>query len=169
MIAGIHLEVLLTAGYALFLVAVAFGLELLARQSHERSESLELAGFRYQREHDAWECPTGQRLARLEIDCERRLVRYRAPSHTCNACAIKKNCTDSDDGRLIERPLDSWIRSEIRRFHRGLSMSLILLAALILMAEIIHYDRLRDMLLLGGFLTPIGILGVRRISEFWGE
>lgn len=166
MIAGFHLEVLLSAGYALFLVAAAFGLELAARQSHQRSKSFQLAGFQYHRDPDAWECPAGERLARFETDYEQRLVRYRAPSHTCNACAIKKNCTDSDNGRLIEHPLEPWLRSEIRRFHRGLSLTLVLLAALILLAEIIHFDRPRDLLLLGGFLTPIGILGVRMVSEF---
>jgi hypothetical protein len=36
MISGIHTEVLLAAGYAMFLVAVAFTLELLARHSHKR-------------------------------------------------------------------------------------------------------------------------------------
>jgi hypothetical protein len=156
----------MAAGYALFLVAVAVGLELVARQSHKRSEGLQLTGFRYRHEHDAWECPTGQRLGRSETDPQRRVVRYRAPAHICNCCGIKKDCTDSDDGRLVERPLDSWLRSEIRLFHRGISMALVLLAALILLAELVHFERPRELILLGGFLTPIGIFGAKIASDF---
>jgi hypothetical protein len=82
---------------------------------------------------------------------------------------MKTNCTDSDDGRLIERPFDSWLQSEIRRFHRGLSLTLVLLAALILVAEIIHCHRPKDLLVLGGFLAPVGIYGARMVEEFWRE
>ena len=167
MIAGVHLEVLWIAGYALFLVLVALGLELLARNSLRRSEHIQLAGFRYRREHDAWECPTGQRLDRSETDHQQRLVRYRAPSHACNACGIKVHCTDSEEGRLVERPLDSWLQSEIRRFHRGISLALLLLAALLLFLEIVHFNRARDQLVLAAFLAPVGGLGVRLASEFW--
>ena len=167
MIAGVHFETILIAGYAMFLVAVAVGLELLARDSHHRSERFHLVGFRYHREPDAWECPTGQRLGRFEIDHQQLMVRYRAPSHVCNACTCKPDCTDSDDGRLIERPLDSWFRSEIRRFHRGISITLLALAAVILLAEIIHFDYAKDQLLLTGFLAPIGLYGARLVSEFW--
>ena len=166
-IAVIHIEVLLAAGFSMFPVLVAAGLELLARQSHRRSEGLQLAGFRYHHEHDAWECPTGQRLARSETDHQQRLVRYRAPAHICNCCGIKKDCTDSDEGRLIERPLDAWLRSELRRFHRGISMALLLLAAIILVAEIIHFNRAKDLLLLAGFLAPIGFYGARLAWELW--
>lgn len=165
MIAGIHIEVLLAGGYSLFLAAVAAGLELVARQSHKRSEGLQLAGFRYYDEHDAWECPTGQHLGRSETDHRQRVIRYRAPAHVCNCCGIKKDCTDSDQGRLIERPLDSWLRSELRRFHRGLSMALLLLAALILVVEIFHFNHARDLALLGGSLAPIGFYGARLALE----
>jgi hypothetical protein len=168
-IAGIHAEVWMAAGYALFLVAVAAGLELLARQSHKRSERLQLSGFKYHQEHDAWECPTGQRLGRFETDYKLHVVRYRAIGHICNCCGVKKNCTDSDDGRTIERPIDSWLRSEIRLFHRGISMALVLLAAVILIAEIVHFQQPRDSLLLGGFLAPIGLFGAKIASEFRSE
>lgn len=167
MIAGFHIEVLIAGGYSLFLVLVAAGLELLARQSHRRSEGLQVAGFKYHHEHDAWECPTGQRLTHSETDPHQRVVRYRAPAHICNCCGIKKDCTDSDQGRLIERPLDAWVRSELRRFHRGISVALLFLAALILVAEIVHFNRPRDLLLLGGFLAPIGLYGAKIATELW--
>jgi hypothetical protein len=39
MILGVHVEVLLALVYALFLMAVAFLLELVARHSHKRAEA----------------------------------------------------------------------------------------------------------------------------------
>lgn len=169
MIWGVHIEVLIAGGYSLFLAGAALILELLARHTHRRTVSIELAGFQYRHEHDAWECPTGQRLDRSETDHGRRLARYRAPGHICNCCGIKKNCTDSDEGRLIERPLESWIDSEVRRFHRGVSMALLVLAAVILAAEIVLVHRGADRLLLAAVLAPIGAFGAKLISEFWGH
>ena len=166
MIAGIHPEVLMAAGYALFLVALAVGLELLARESHKRSEGMQLSGFKYHQEHDAWECPTGQKLGRSETDHQRRVVVYRAIGHICNSCGVKKNCTDSDDGRVVERPVDSWLRSELRLFHRGFSMTLLTLAALLLLIELAHFRRPKDVALLGGLLAPIGIFSAKIASEF---
>jgi hypothetical protein len=169
MMIGVHVEVLLIAGYVLFLLAVAAGLELLARGSHRRSEQLQVVGFRYHPEPDAWECPEGQRLGRFEIDHKEHVVRYRAPSHVCNACTCKPDCTDSDDGRLIERPLDSWFRSEIRRFHRGISLALLALATVILLVEILHFDHARDQIILAGLLAPIGVFEVRLASGLWAR
>ncbi len=57
MISGVHNEVLMAGGYVLFLAAVAFLLEALARHSHKRSENYRNAGFSYKRELDQWECP----------------------------------------------------------------------------------------------------------------
>lgn len=99
MIEGIHIEPLLAATYAIFLVAAAFVLEAIARHSQRRSQRYEHSGFTYHRHMDLWECPAGQKLLRSEIDHELRVVRYRAVASTCNACALKANCTDSDEGR----------------------------------------------------------------------
>lgn len=166
MISGIRGEVLLAAGYSVVLVAIAAGLELLARRSHQRSERFHLSGFKYHQQFDVWECPTGQRLTRSEVDHKRRLVRYRAPSHACNSCPAKSNCTDSDDGREIENRIDSWLESDIRRFHCGMSLALLLLAGLILAVEIARCSRTKELLVLGGLLSLIGAGGVRRFSRF---
>ena len=166
MIGGIRVEVLLAAGYSVVLIAIAAGLELLARRSHHRSERFNLSGFKYHQQFDVWECPTGQRLRRREVDHERRVVRYRAPSHACNRCAVKENCTDSDDGREIEHRHDSWLESEIRRFHRGMSLALVLLAGLILCVEIARYNNSRELLVLVSLFSPISVVGVRLFSAF---
>jgi len=115
MIAGVHNEVLLAFGYAAFLAGVGFALELLARHSHKRSELYRNAGFVYRQKLDLWECPVGRQLLRIETDYQRRIVHYRAPAEACNACSLKNNCTDSNDGRRLDTSLDSWLESELRR------------------------------------------------------
>jgi len=112
-------EALLAAGYALLLLAIAFGVERLARRTNGRSEHFETRGFAYQPNVDAWECPAGAHLPPVGVEYERRLARYRAPATTCNRCPLKPGCTDSDQGRELTRALDPWLESEIGRFHRA--------------------------------------------------
>lgn len=166
MISGVHVEVVLAAGYALFLAGVALILELLARHSHQRSEHYRNSGFVYRRHMDLWECPAGRQLVRVETDYQRNVVRYRAPAHACNACSLKMNCTDSDDGRLLESRLDSWVESELRRFHRGISLVLLLLATVILMAESVRYADPRDLLVAGSLLVAVGAAEMKLLASF---
>jgi len=166
MLQTLDIEVLLAGGYSVFLILVAFSLELLARYSHRRSKQLRVAGFRYHRQHDIWECPTGQHLKPVASDYTRRLVRYRAPAHACNACSIKHLCTESDEGREIEHNPDSWLQSEIARFHRGISLALLFLAALLLVVEMLRHQRPMELLMLSGFLVPIALLGSQLSSTF---
>ena len=131
----VHGEVWLAAGYAVFLVLSALSIEWLSAHTHRRSLRWRTAGFDYDGVHDRWTCPEGQDLWPHEFDHERRLVRYRAKAHICNGCPRKADCTDSDTGREIVRPLDPWPHSEAGRFHRGLSLVLIGLAALVVVVE----------------------------------
>lgn len=132
-------EVLLSSAYAVFLLAMAAMLEQLAKYSRRRADRYELAGFRYHPGFDRWECPEGNHLVRVESDPVRRTARYRASAHHCNACAKKKDCTDSDSGREIEHNLDIWLQTGLRQFHRGLSLALIVLAGLLLVIEAARY------------------------------
>jgi len=116
MLRTIDIEVLLSCAYAVFLVLVAFGLELAARYSHHRSKHGGLAGFRYHRQLDLWECPMGQHLRPVASDGSGRVNRYRAYAHVCNACSIKDLCTSSDQGRELEHNPNSWLESEVKRF-----------------------------------------------------
>ena len=150
---GLDSEVLLTSGYTVFLLATAAVLDLLAQHSYRRSERFRTAGFRYHAHLDAWECPEGQHLWLHEHDHERRVLRYRGKPHVCNVCAAKPGCTDSDEGREIVRSLDSWARSEAGRFHRVLSLTLVLLAAVLLTAELVRHRDPSELLLLGLLLV----------------
>jgi hypothetical protein len=169
MITGIHNEVLLAFGYAAFLVGVAFVLELLARHSHKRSDIYRSAGFVYRQKLDLWECPVGRQLLRIETDYQRRIVHYRAPAEACNACSLKNNCTDSNDGRRLESRLDSWLESELRRFHRGISLALLLLATVMLLAEAVRHAEPRELALVGFMLVPLGIVETKLFSSFLGR
>lgn len=166
MIHGVHIEVILAGGYALLLVGVAVILEIVARHSHRRSEHFRNSGFIYKKKLDVWECPTGHHLTREQTDFERKIALYRAPAHKCNACHCKKDCTDSDDGRLLESRLDAWLQSELSRFHRGVSLTLLLLAVLILAAEMFEHQDIRDWIVLLALLLPIGLSGSRYFVFF---
>jgi hypothetical protein len=153
----VHPEVLLAAGYAVFLLGVAVGIDLLARQSHVRSERYRTAGFAYHHKSDAWICPEDQVLTRSETDHERRLVRYRGRPQVCNHCPTKTDCTDSDEGREISRAMDPWPHSEAGRFHRGISLVIALIAALILAAETLRNHTPLDLALLGAGLIVVAL------------
>lgn len=166
MISGMHVEVVLAAVYAIFLAAVALGLELLARHSHQRSKRYQHSGFTYFRDADAWECPAGQQLLRHQTDFQRRIVHYRAPADACNQCSLKINCTDSNDGRILKNHLDSWIESELRRFHRGISLALLLLATIILLAEVVRHANRPELLVVASLLLPISLVGTKLLASF---
>lgn len=150
---SIQPEVLLVVGYAVFLLAVSIGLDLLARHSHNRSERYRTAGFTYHHKSDAWICPEDQILARSEVDYERRLVRYRGRPQICNHCPVKTDCTDSDEGREVVQAIDPWPHSEAGRFHRGISLVVALVAGLILAAEAIRNHAPLELVLLGTALA----------------
>ncbi len=163
---GFIQNVLFGSIYAIFLVAVAAILERVALQSHRFSKQIEVAGFRYHTSQDRWECPEGHYLHRDHAGSAFRIVTYHAPAHVCCACRSREICTDSEDGRRIEQRLDSWLQSEIRRFHRGISLVLLLLAVLILAAEMSSQDTSRDWVLILSLLLPIASFGTRLLITF---
>jgi hypothetical protein len=146
-------EALLAAGYALALLAGAFLLEWMSAHTHRRSLRYRTAGFVYDEAHDHWWCPTGEQLWPHEVDHERRLMRYRAKAHVCNACPLKADCTDSDRGREIVRPLDPWPHSEAGRFHRAIALLMVGLGALLVVVELARHHRPAELGLLAGVLA----------------
>ncbi|HEY7002079.1 MAG TPA: hypothetical protein VH330_10080 [Candidatus Udaeobacter sp.] len=155
MIGSLHIEVALATGYSAFLIVVASGLELFGRHSHRRSGQFRTAGFKYHGQLDVWECPSGHHLHPHYRDPVRDVVRYRAPAHTCNACARKNDCTDSEQGREIIHSSESWIETEAGKFHRVLSLTLLFLAVLIVLAEMLRYPTLPEVLLPGSVLALV--------------
>jgi len=148
-------EVVLAAGYAVLLVTGAAGLEWLSAHTHRRALRYRTAGFAYDADHDRWDCPEGQHLWPHEFDHERRLVRYRAKAHICNGCPRKDACTDSDSGREVVRPLDPWPHSEAGRFHRGVALVLVSLAALVLVVAAVRHREPDALAVLGAVLAIV--------------
>jgi hypothetical protein len=165
-VSGISTETLLVAAYAAFLVAAAGLLDLAARHTHARADRFRVAGFEYDERLDAWRCGEGEHLQRVETDLTARLARYRARAHVCNACPSKPDCTDSDLGREVARPLDPWPRSEAGRFHRGICLVLLVLAALLLIVELARRHAPGDAALAGGMLAIVSVLAVRAAGSF---
>jgi hypothetical protein len=163
---NIHPEVFLAVGYAVFLLGVAVALDLLARHSHTRSERYRTAGFAYHPAHDAWICPEDQLLVRSEVDHERRLVRYRGRPQICNHCPAKTECTDSDEGREVVRAVDPWPHSEAGRFHRGISLAVVLIAGLILTAEALRNHAPLELAILGATLVMVALMAWHLHSAF---
>lgn len=131
-----------------------------------RSGRYRTAGFRYRRELDVWECPEGEFLRRIELDHSARLIRYRARAAVCNACPAKASCTDSNEGREIARSLDPWPNSEAGRFHRGVSIVMLALAALVGAAALARNHSSTELLLLLPALLVVLTLLERMLSAF---
>ncbi len=163
---GVATESLLAAGYALFLVLVAIGLDLLARHSHRRSELYRTAGFTYDEHLDAWECPEGERLHLIEADVRQRLARYRARAQVCNACPRKGDCTDSDTGREVTRMLDPWPHSEAGRFHRGIAIAIVCFGILVIGAGAALHHGAADLAVLGAALLVSTAVGLYLLADF---
>ena len=162
----IDFNVLLASGYSVFLALLAAVLELVARHTHRRTERIRTVGFLYYPDLDVWKCPNGKHLYRAEVNRESTAVMYRAQPHHCNCCPIKNRCTDSSEGRTIEVQPNSWLASELRNFHRGLSLLLLLLADLILVLTAIRKNSIWDEILLVALLLSITGTGLRLLSSF---
>jgi hypothetical protein len=163
--ASFHVEPLLATAYALLLIGIAACLEWMGRHSHRRAHRYHTTGFRFHKHADHWECPTGARLEKAEVDYQLRVIRYRAPAHTCNGCAIKTQCTDSDTGREIAVTLDPWLASAIGRFHRGMSLVLVILAGLIVVAELLRHDHGTERWILSCVMLVIALLARRLVND----
>lgn len=146
---GVATESLLAAGYGVFLALVALGIDFLARHSHRRASLYRTAGFSYDAHLDAWECPQGERLHRIETDMQHRVARYRARAHVCNACPRKDDCTDSDTGREVTRMLDPWPHSEAGRFHRVIAIAIVCFGILVIGAGAALHHGAADIAVLG--------------------
>jgi hypothetical protein len=164
MILGFHVDLFLAVAYAAFLVGVAAILEAVARFSHRRASRYPHAGFVYRHKFDLFDCPAGQQLTRSEVDHRRRVVTYRAPARACNSCSLKNDCTDSDEGRLLQTRMESWLESELRRFHRGISIALLFLAVVILAVETARNLDFHERFFAAVLLLPVALVTLHLLA-----
>ena len=155
---NVSIEYVLMLGYAIALAIIALLLEMAARHAHKRSLNTSTVGFTYHPERDVWQCPRDQHLFPVFSDSARGVVVYRAPASACNSCRSKAACTDSNDGREIERRTTNGLEYGMQRFHRAMSLTLLLLASVILVTEIVRAGGLYPRLVLGLVLTAFCIV-----------
>jgi hypothetical protein len=159
-------EVVLLAGYATALLVIAYALDRLAAHSHARADRYRTAGFRYHPQHDAWVCPQDQMLWPTTYDPQHHLIRYRARSSICNTCPVKNDCTTSPHGREITLHTQPWPHSEAARFHRGIVLVLIALAALLLIVIAVEHHQPGDLAVITVPLAGTGLLAYRFTDHF---
>jgi hypothetical protein len=158
---GSSIEFILMLGYAIFLALIALLLELAARHAHRRSLRISTTGFTYHPDRDIWRCPEEQHLFPVFSDWSKKTVVYRAPASTCNACRRKAACTDSKNGREIERKTSSGLEYGMQRFHRAMSVTLLVLACLLLLVELFRIHGIYPQAVLAGILTLFAVIVMR--------
>ena len=162
---NMSLEYVLALGYAVFLLAVALLLEMVARYVHQRSLRTSTVGFTYRPDSDTWTCPEDQHLFPVFSDPVNRSITYRAPAEACNACRSKAACTDSSSGREIDHNSTPSLQYGMQHFHRGLSLTLLVLANLILGVEILRTSGFYPRSLLVVLLILFCVIGIHLFSE----
>lgn len=165
---GVSIEFILTLGYAISLALIALLLECAARHAHRRSLRTTTAGFTYHADRDIWRCPQDQHLFPIFSDSARGVIIYRAPAAACNSCKSKAACTDSNHGRQIERRDLGSVEYGMKRFHHAISITLLVLATLILGVESIRESGFFPRLILIAVLTLFCLIVQRifaRISD----
>lgn len=167
--AGISVEFMLMLGYALALALILFLLDLAVGHARRRSLGVSTAGFTFHPGQDVWRCPQDQELFPIFSDSQKGITIYRAPADACNSCMSKAACTDSTQGREIERNSLSDVESGMARFHRALSVTLLVLASLILVVELFRtgspYPRVLLALALVAFCTFIMRLSAKLLEN----
>ena len=161
--AGISLECVLMIAYAFMLGLIALMLDWAAGNAHRRSLGVSTSGFTYHPAHDRWSCPRVHHLFPVFSDSARGTVIYRAPASACNSCPSKAACTDSTRGREIE--MTNLTEYGMKKFRRGVSLTLLVLASLILAVELCRAGGLYPRIILGIMLLLFGSVSLRRAEE----
>lgn len=160
-------NVLLVCGYAVFLLAAAYGFDAMARRVAVRAQRWRTGAFRYHPDHDAWTCPTDQWLWPTSYDPDQRVTRYRAKPAVCNSCPVKDRCTTSAHGREVTREIDPWPHSEAGRFHRGLACCVAGLAVLLPVGMLASGPRPADLAALAVTIAATGLAGLPLARHLW--
>jgi len=175
-IAGVSFLVWLACVYALGLVAVGWGFDILAKRTSQRMVAARTFGFTYHEESDAWLCPKDQWLWATAFDSDNRVMRYRAKPSVCNTCPMKDSCTVSANGRELTREVDEWPYSESGRFHRGLAVAVSLLGVVVMIGAAIVWHSPLELLVEAAAVVvvlsltyPLAIKLMRSPANFEGD
>lgn len=75
------------------------------------------AAFVYDAERDLYVCPRGETLRYLSTWKAQRARRYKAKAKTCDACALRPECTTNKEGRTILRHFDEGYLDRVRGYR----------------------------------------------------
>jgi hypothetical protein len=125
---ALDLGLVLLLAYVFVLWAGGWALESLARAHFHRAQRYAHNGFAYDAELDRYECPQGELLTLHTFDDRNKLAIYKAPASSCNECVLKAFCTPHDEGRHVFRSLAEFHETDVGRFHRRLSLTVLGLA-----------------------------------------
>ena len=151
---GVAIEAVLAGGYAAFLLVTACGMDLFARNVH-RSVGLHTGGSRYRSGDDPETCPWGQA-------CPLGDGSAHPPAPTpCTFCPTRRLGTDAAGCLEVTRSPVPWPHSEASRFRRGIALTLVVLAAVIVLVELPRHHRVAELAMLGTVLTGCLVIGRR--------
>lgn len=157
---GLEPTAWLAAGYAVALLLIAYGIDVLAKRAHTANDEHQTRGFVYHEDHDAWLCPEDQWLWPQSFDPDNRVMRYRGSPTVCNSCPVKDSCTSSEDGRELGRTVDAWPASESARFHRGIACSMGVLAVVFPVVASLTVEHWASQVVLLGAALAIALAGL---------
>lgn len=161
---SLHPEVLLALGYVVILAASAGGLEVAGWLTQRRAGRTRTEGFKFHVHHDTFECGEGHHLKLTVVDSKERVARYKAHPSACGGCPSKHSCTDDPSGREVVRSIDTWPRSEVGRFHRGFSLVLVAIAALIASVVLVRHHNALEAVVLSMALAMTLALAARIVT-----
>jgi hypothetical protein len=114
-------------------------LEFLARAHYHRAARYAHHGFSYDAELDGYECSQGKLLTLHTLDEGDKFAIYKAPAAPCNECVLKAFCTPQDEGRRVYRSLAAFHETDIGRFHRRLSLTIVAVALAFAVRGVVAY------------------------------
>ena len=124
----LDIGLVLLLAYLVVLWLASWVLESLARRHFHRAQRYAHTRFAYDVELDRYECPQGELLTLHTFDDRNKLAIYKAPAASCNQCVLKAFCTTRDEGRHVFRTLTEFHETDIGRFHRWLSLIILVVA-----------------------------------------
>jgi hypothetical protein len=136
---SLGLEQVLLLAYIILLWTGGWVLEFLARAHFHRAESYAHRGFSYDTGLDRYECPQGELLTLHTFDDRNKLAIYKAPAASCNVCVLKAFCTPHDEGRRVYRSLAAFHETDVGRFHRRLSLTIVAVALAFAVGGVVAY------------------------------
>lgn len=140
--------VLLVSGYAFVLLLVAWGFDRMGQRSAEKAAQWRTGNFIYHSDQDAWKCHQDEWLYPASFDPDKRVIRYAGQHAICGRCPIKDECSPSPGPRELTRAIDPWPHSESGRFHRGISLCIVVIGVFLPAAMLLGAHDAADVVIL---------------------